>query len=102
MRFLEKVPQTESSPACKQRSVKTRNRKRLIMSKRPVDDIEDGNQAYLKRQKISNNPTFTPAPATDEIRSARKLRQILAFDQDTGRSKNGMLICVSGTTCNVN
>jgi nucleolar pre-ribosomal-associated protein 1 len=59
------------------------------MSKRPVDDIEDGNQAYLKRQKISNNPTFTPAPATDEIRSARKLRQILAFDQDSGRSKHG-------------
>lgn len=66
------------------------------MAKRPVDEEEeDGNQAYLKRQKISNNPTptpYTPVPSTDEIRSARKLRQILAFDQDAGRSKQGVLV----------
>lgn len=61
------------------------------MAKRPAEDIEDGNQAYLKRQKISNtgaSKTFNPP---EEIRSSRQLRQILAFDQDAGRAKHGML-----------
>lgn len=57
------------------------------MAKRPADDVEDGNQAYLKRQKISN-PGKPVAPA-EEVRSGRQLRQILAFDQDSGRSKRG-------------
>jgi hypothetical protein len=59
----------------------------LIMAKRPVDEVEDGNQAYLKRQKISN-PGKPTAPIV-EIRSGRQLRQILGFDQDSGRSKQG-------------
>jgi hypothetical protein len=57
------------------------------MGKRPVGEVEDGNQAYLKRQKISTSGKFTAS--TEEIRSARQLRQMLAFDQDAGRSKHG-------------
>jgi nucleolar pre-ribosomal-associated protein 1 len=56
------------------------------MSKRTVD-ADDGNQAYLKRQKISH---VAPLTAVEEIRSSRQLQQLLAFDQDTGRAKHGM------------
>lgn len=58
------------------------------MAKRYAEEVEDGNQAYLKRQRISGATQPFSAPA--EIRSARQLRQILAFDQDTGRAKHGM------------
>lgn len=59
------------------------------MAKRGVEDLEDGNQAYLKRQKISNtNVSKTTSPPT-EIRSARELRRLLSFDQDSTRSKHG-------------
>jgi nucleolar pre-ribosomal-associated protein 1 len=61
------------------------------MAKRSAEDIDDGNQAYLKRQKISSVGTKAPGLA-EEIRSARQLRQILAFDQDAGRSKHGRKI----------
>ncbi|KAG0652528.1 URB1 ribosome biogenesis 1 [Hyphodiscus hymeniophilus] len=57
------------------------------MAKRPAE-AEDGNQAYLKRQKISN-PGKLSAPA-EEIRSGKQLRQTLAFDQDSGRSKQAI------------
>jgi nucleolar pre-ribosomal-associated protein 1 len=60
------------------------------MAKRSAEDVEDGNQAYLKRQKISStgaSKTFNPP---EEIRSSRQLRQILTFDQDAGRAKHGM------------
>jgi nucleolar pre-ribosomal-associated protein 1 len=64
------------------------------MGKRPANEVEDGDQAYLKRQKISNpgydnvGPT-TPAAAAEKIRSGKHLGQTLAFDQDSGRAKHG-------------
>jgi nucleolar pre-ribosomal-associated protein 1 len=61
------------------------------MTKRSVEDVENGNQAYLKRQKISKLEKGT-VPA-EEIRSGRQLSQTLAFDQDSGRSKRGKKIC---------
>ncbi|KUJ07055.1 uncharacterized protein LY89DRAFT_632091 [Mollisia scopiformis] len=57
------------------------------MAKRPADEVVDGNQAYLKRQKITQATKQTP---TEEIRSARQLRQILAFDQDALRLKHAI------------
>ncbi|KAL3426044.1 ribosome biogenesis protein Urb1 [Phlyctema vagabunda] len=62
------------------------------MVKRTVDAVEDGSQAYLKRQKISSfGPTTTEqeSPA-DEIKSARQLHQILTFDQEAGRAKRAI------------
>jgi nucleolar pre-ribosomal-associated protein 1 len=56
------------------------------MGKRPAAEIADGNQAYLKRQKITSTANVAPA---DEITSARQLRKLLAFDQDAARSKHG-------------
>ncbi|TVY83794.1 Uncharacterized protein LSUE1_G001903 [Lachnellula suecica] len=60
------------------------------MGKRGVEDVEDGNQAYLKRQKISNISVVKSSEPATEIRSARQLRQLLAFDQDSDRSKHGI------------
>lgn len=67
------------------------------MSKRslnPVDDTTSGNDAYLKRQKISH-PNHAPqtqiAASAEDIQSSRQLKQLLAFDQDAGRSKHGRL-----------
>ncbi|PMD35805.1 hypothetical protein L207DRAFT_637001 [Hyaloscypha variabilis F] len=57
------------------------------MGKRPADEIVNGNQAYLKRQKIKSSTNITPP---DEINSARQLRKVLAFDQDAARSKHGI------------
>jgi nucleolar pre-ribosomal-associated protein 1 len=59
------------------------------MGKRPVGEILDGNQAYLKRQKITNTANSGPS---DEINSARQLQKVLAFDQDAARSKHGQSI----------
>jgi hypothetical protein len=59
------------------------------MGKRAADDIEDGNQAYLKRQKIGSVVEKTSSAI--EIHSGKQLRQLLAFDQDPARSKNGKL-----------
>ncbi|TVY94160.1 Uncharacterized protein LAWI1_G000472 [Lachnellula willkommii] len=59
------------------------------MAKRGVEDLEDGNQAYLKRQKISNTNVSKPTSSPTEIRSARELRRLLSFDQDSTRSKHG-------------
>ncbi|KAH8593447.1 ribosome 60S biogenesis N-terminal-domain-containing protein [Bisporella sp. PMI_857] len=60
------------------------------MSKRFAEDSRDGDQAYLKRQKISfASNVQTPNPAED-IRSARKLSQLLAFDQDVPRSRHAI------------
>jgi nucleolar pre-ribosomal-associated protein 1 len=56
------------------------------MGKRPADEAVDGNQAYLKRQKITSSTNATPP---EEISSARQLRKLLAFDQDAARSKHG-------------
>lgn len=56
------------------------------MGKRPIEEVVDGKQAYLKRQKITNTANTDPA---DEINSARQLRKLLAFDQDAARSKHG-------------
>ena len=58
------------------------------MGKRSVEDVGDGDQAYLKRQKITS--TIKTTTTTEDIRSARQLQQTLAFDQDAGRSKHGM------------
>lgn len=56
------------------------------MSKRGVEDlVEDGNQAYLKRQKIKHIPSV---PA-ETIQSSKQLRQLLAFDQDVAKAKHG-------------
>ena len=59
------------------------------MAKRPVEEIENGNEGFSKRQKISK-PGMVSAPV-GEIRSGRQLQQILAFDQDSGRSRRGKL-----------
>lgn len=58
------------------------------MSKRPSEVVEGGDQAYQKRQRISNvtKTTYTSV----DIQSARQLKQTLAFDQDSGRSKHGI------------
>jgi len=66
------------------------------MSKRslnPAEDVTSGNDAYLKRQKISHpNHTQTQVVASaEDIQSSRQLKQLLAFDQDVGRSKHGKL-----------
>ncbi|KAF4630525.1 hypothetical protein G7Y89_g7616 [Cudoniella acicularis] len=58
------------------------------MAKRGAEDIQDGAQAYLKRQKISNFVS-TPGPATT-VQSAKQLYQLLAFDQDTVRARHGI------------
>ena len=62
------------------------------MVKRAAEDVQDGNEAYLKRQKITNSKS-TGANAitttTEEIRSGRQLRQSLSFDQDAARAKHG-------------
>jgi nucleolar pre-ribosomal-associated protein 1 len=56
------------------------------MGKRPADEVLDGNQAYLKRQKITSSTNAAPA---EQISSARQLRKLLTFDQDVARSKHG-------------
>lgn len=59
------------------------------MAKRSADEVIDGNQAYLKRQKITPVTIAAKQTVSEEIRSARQLRQLLAFDQDANRSKHG-------------
>lgn len=60
------------------------------MVKRAAEDIQDGNEAYLKRQKITNSTSSgANTTTTEEIRHGRQLRQLLAFDQDLGRAKSG-------------
>ncbi|KAA8570704.1 hypothetical protein EYC84_000100 [Monilinia fructicola] len=58
------------------------------MGKRSSEVVEDGDQAYQKRQRISNvtKTTYTSV----DIQSARQLQQTLAFDQDASRSKHGI------------
>ncbi|EKD14940.1 uncharacterized protein L3040_005015 [Drepanopeziza brunnea f. sp. 'multigermtubi'] len=53
------------------------------MAKRPAEEITNGEEAYLKRQKL----TISPAGPPIEIQSGKQLRQVLAFDQNTSRSK---------------
>ncbi|KAH7411257.1 ribosome 60S biogenesis N-terminal-domain-containing protein [Cadophora sp. MPI-SDFR-AT-0126] len=61
------------------------------MAKRPAEENVDGNEAYLKRQRITSSSRSGPATASPiEIRSGEQLRQILAFDQDSGRSKQAI------------
>ncbi|PVH80324.1 hypothetical protein DL98DRAFT_515428 [Cadophora sp. DSE1049] len=61
------------------------------MAKRPADGNVDGNEAYLKRQKItSSSRSGPPAGPPIEIRSGKQLRQVLAFDQDSGSSKQAI------------
>jgi hypothetical protein len=50
-------------------------------------DGEDGNTAYLKRQKIT--PSANISTSAEEIRSAKQLQQTLAFDQDVSRLRRG-------------
>lgn len=58
-----------------------------MMVKRSTDrPAEDGNQAYLKRQKIKHVPS-----STEEIQSSRQLQQLLAFDQNIERARHGNL-----------
>jgi len=57
------------------------------MSKRNPEDLGDGHEAYLKRQKLSHGATI--AVAQEEIQSSRQLHQLLAFEQDAGRAKHG-------------
>ncbi len=59
------------------------------MSKRGADEVVDGKQAYLKRQKISNASQFVPPTTGEEIRSGRQLQKLLAFGQDAGQSRYG-------------
>ncbi|KAH9219615.1 ribosome 60S biogenesis N-terminal-domain-containing protein [Leptodontidium sp. 2 PMI_412] len=60
------------------------------MAKRPAEEIVDGNEAYLKRQKITSTRSAPPAGPPIEIRSGKQLQQVLAFDQDSGRSKQAI------------
>lgn len=68
------------------------------MSKRFADDGGDGNQAYLKRQKLSNPVNTAPTGPEEEIRSGKQLRQLLSFSQDSGRSRHGRLSTVQDLT----
>ena len=57
------------------------------MAKRPSDLAEEeGNQAYLKRQKIKHVAT-----SAESIQSSRQLQKLLAFDQDAGRARHGII-----------
>jgi hypothetical protein len=57
------------------------------MAKRPPSGLgDDGNQAYLKRQKIKHVTS-----SIEEIQSSRQLQQLLAFDQNLGHAKHGNL-----------
>ena len=58
------------------------------MAKRPAEP-EDGEQAYIKRQKLSAQIETAPVTATETVHSARQLKQLLAFDQDAKRAKQG-------------
>jgi hypothetical protein len=63
------------------------------MAKRDSEAVENGDQAYLKRQKIKHvasgsNATTVP---TEDVQSSRQLQRLLAFDQDPGRAKQGKL-----------
>ncbi|RDL39993.1 Uncharacterized protein BP5553_04333 [Venustampulla echinocandica] len=62
------------------------------MAKRSAEDIgiEDGDQAYLKRQKITNPVKSVNVNAATEINSGKQLRQLVAFDQDHIRAKHGI------------
>lgn len=62
------------------------------MSKRGADEGGDGNQAYLKRQKLSNPVNTAPTGPEDVIQSGRQLRQLLSFNQDSGRTRHGILL----------
>jgi nucleolar pre-ribosomal-associated protein 1 len=57
------------------------------MGKRNAEVIEDGDQAYQKRQRISNGTKTSSTSIA--IQSAAQLKQLLAFDQDAGRSRHG-------------
>jgi hypothetical protein len=85
---LSQVQLTAGNPLELDDDLSTRNNTHNItMGKRAADAIEDGNQAYLKRQKIG---TVVEKPnSAIEIHSGKQLRQLLAFDQDPARSKNG-------------
>lgn len=58
------------------------------MAKRAAEDEAlDGNQAYLKRQRISK--PGRPIANIEEIRSARQLQTTLAFDQNADHARLG-------------
>jgi nucleolar pre-ribosomal-associated protein 1 len=59
------------------------------MSKRNADEVLDGNQAYLKRQRISNPTKPSSIGPEEEILSGRQLRQLLTFNQDATKSRHG-------------
>jgi len=62
------------------------------MAKRSLnvaEDVTTGSDAYLKRQKITHQANSHVAASADNIQSSRQLKQLLAFDQDAGRSKHG-------------
>jgi hypothetical protein len=54
------------------------------MKRAPDTVMEDGNQAYLKRQKIKH-----VVSSAEDIQSSGQLKDLLAFDQDAGRAKHG-------------
>jgi hypothetical protein len=61
----------------------------LMMAKRPVDEVVDGNDAYLKRQKLTHSVEKQSSTPIEEIRSGKQLQRILAFDQNAARSRHG-------------
>ncbi|PBP16834.1 ribosome biogenesis protein Urb1 [Diplocarpon rosae] len=61
------------------------------MAKRPAEDSSNGNEAYLKRQKITHSIRSTPSAGPPIIiRSGKQLRQVLAFEQNLARSKQAI------------
>lgn len=60
----------------------------MKMSKRQVEQQSKGSEeAYNKRQKIKH-----VINTTEDIQSSRQLQQLLAFDQDVGRARHGMIL----------
>ena len=60
-----------------------------MMAKRPVDEVVDGNDAYLKRQKLTHSVEKQSSTPIEEIRSGKQLQRILAFDQNAAQSRHG-------------
>ncbi|KAG9238484.1 ribosome 60S biogenesis N-terminal-domain-containing protein [Amylocarpus encephaloides] len=68
-----------------------------MTGKRSADAIEDGNHAYLKRQKLGTVANYSAmteihqsqVPAV-EINTGKQLRQLLAFNQDLNQSRSAI------------
>ena len=62
------------------------------MAKRPIEEVVDGQQAYLKRQKITNAKPVNAGPALpeEETSSGKQLQRLLTFSQNAARLKQGI------------